>query len=57
MLVITRYKDEKIRIGADIDITVVEVRGGMVRLGIDAPDETRIMQAELIEDNEQRGNR
>lgn len=37
MLVLTRQKDEKIEIGDDIVITIVEVRGGRVRVGIEAP--------------------
>lgn len=37
MLVLSRKKDEKIVINDEITITVVEIRGDRVRLGIDAP--------------------
>ena len=37
MLVLSRKLGEKIHIGADITITVVEMRGNQIRLGIDAP--------------------
>ena len=37
MLVMSRKKDEKIMIRDDVTITIVEVRGDRVRLGIDAP--------------------
>ena len=37
MLILTRKKDESLRIGDDIVITVVSVSGGHVRLGIEAP--------------------
>lgn len=44
MLVISRRKDEKVRIGKDIYVTVVEIRSGQVRLGIEAPDDCRIVR-------------
>ena len=37
MLVLTRRPGQSIRIGEDIEVTVVEVRGDQVRLAIDAP--------------------
>ena len=47
MLVLTRKAGEKIHIGSGITITVVEVRGGKIRLGIDAPEEVPIFRTEL----------
>jgi carbon storage regulator len=47
MLVLTRKPGEKIHIGSGITITVVEVRGAKIRLGIDAPDDVPIFRAEL----------
>lgn len=47
MLVLSRKPGEKIHIGAGITITVVEVNGGKIRLGIDAPKEVPIFRAEL----------
>ena len=37
MLVLSRKKDEKIMIGEDVTLMVIEIRGDKVRLGIDAP--------------------
>jgi carbon storage regulator len=47
MLVLTRKAGEKIHIGSGITITVVEVRGAKIRLGIDAPDDVPIFRAEF----------
>jgi len=47
MLVLTRKSGEKIHIGSGITITVVEVKGNKIRLGIDAPEDVPIFRAEL----------
>lgn len=47
MLVLTRKKDEQIRIGEDIIITVVRVKGKSVRLGIQAPRKAPVLRGEL----------
>ena len=47
MLVLTRKKEETIRIGQDIEITIIRVRGNSVRLGIKAPQEVRVARGEL----------
>ena len=47
MLVLTRKPGEKIHIGSGITITVVEVKGNKIRLGIDAPEDVPIFRAEL----------
>ena len=49
MLVLTRKLDESIVIDGGIKITVVEIRGGRVRLGIEAPKEIPIKREELVE--------
>ena len=49
MLVLSRQLDEQILIGDDICITVVSVRGGKVRLGIDAPPSTPVHRREVYE--------
>lgn len=49
MLVISRKPGEQIRLGADISITVLEVRGKLVRIGLTAPAEIRITRPELDE--------
>jgi carbon storage regulator len=47
MLVLSRKPGEKVVVGNDITLTVVEVRGDRVRLAFDAPDQVRILRAEL----------
>jgi carbon storage regulator len=49
MLVLSRKRDERIVIGDNIVITVVEVRGDKVRLGIEAPAEVPVHRQEVIE--------
>lgn len=49
MLVLTRKISEGIVIGNDIKITVLEVRGGTVRLGVDAPKDNKIYRQEIYE--------
>lgn len=48
MLVLSRKLGEKILVGDDITITVVDIQPGKIRLGIEAPDDTPIMRSELI---------
>ncbi len=47
MLVLTRKADQKIQIGSNIRITVIEVKGRYVRLGIEAPRDVRIVRSEI----------
>jgi len=49
MLVLTRKTGESIVIGDDIVITVLETRGGQVRLGVDAPRHVVIHRSEVHE--------
>jgi carbon storage regulator len=49
MLVLSRKRDERIVIGDNIVITVVEVRGDKVRLGIDAPTEVPVHRQEVLD--------
>ena len=46
MLILTRHVDEVIRIGHDIEVTVVAIRNNKVRLGVRAPKETPIDRPE-----------
>ncbi|MDR1377751.1 MAG: carbon storage regulator CsrA [Synergistaceae bacterium] len=47
MLVLSRRLNESIQIGEDVEITVIDVRGDVVRLGINAPKKTQIWRKEL----------
>ena len=47
MLVLSRRLQEQIRIGDQITITILRVKGNTVRIGIEAPRDTRIVRAEL----------
>lgn len=49
MLVISRKKGEKLLISDEVEITVVEVDGERVKLGIKAPKGVKILRAELLE--------
>lgn len=49
MLILSRKKDEQLKIGDDISITVVEVGTDRVRLGIDAPNEIPVHRKEIYD--------
>jgi len=49
MLVLTRKLGENIRIGDNVKITVLEVRGAQVKLGIEAPPEVIVHREEIYE--------
>ena len=49
MLVLSRQKDESIVIGDDVEITIVDVRGDKVRLGINAPRSISVHRKEIYE--------
>jgi len=49
MLVLSRQRDESIIIGDNIVLTVVDIRGDKVRLGIDAPKEIPVHRQEVYE--------
>lgn len=49
MLVLTRKVGEGIIIGDDIRITVIELKGGGVRIGIDAPREMKVHRQEVFD--------
>lgn len=49
MLVLSRQRDEVIMIGDHIELTVVEIRGDKVRLGIKAPPDIPVHRKEIYE--------
>ena len=49
MLVLSRQRDESIMIGDDVEITIVDIRGDKVRLGITAPTEIPVHRKEIYE--------
>jgi carbon storage regulator len=49
MLVLTRRKDESVMVGEDVEVTVVDVRGNTVRLGISAPRSIPVHRREVYE--------
>lgn len=49
MLVLSRTRDETIMIGDDVEITVVDVRGDKVRLGINAPRTIQVHRKEVYD--------
>jgi carbon storage regulator len=49
VLVLTRKAKESITIGSDVQITVLEIRGAQVKLGINAPRDTPVNRTEIYE--------
>ncbi|MFT8313953.1 MAG: carbon storage regulator CsrA [Clostridium sp.] len=53
MLVITRKKDESIRIGDNIEVKIIKIDDGSVKIAIDAPKEVVILRGELYKEVEE----
>jgi carbon storage regulator len=49
MLILTRRPGESIQVGEDIEISILEIRGNQVRLGINAPADVLVLRSELLE--------
>ena len=49
MLVLSRRADESLFIGDDIKITVLDIRGGQVRIGITAPEAIKVHREEVYQ--------
>jgi len=49
MLVLSRHRDESIMIGDNVVVTIVDIRGDKVRLGIDAPQDIPVHRQEVYD--------
>jgi carbon storage regulator len=49
MLILSRKVNEKVVIGDDITVSIIEVRGDQVRLGIDAPKKVKVFRQEVFD--------
>jgi carbon storage regulator len=49
MLLLSRRTGETIQIGDDITVTVLSVKGNQVRIGINAPDDVKVLREELLD--------
>jgi len=49
VLVLTRKRGERILVGDDIVITILEIKGDAIRIGVDAPSGVRIQRHEVID--------
>mgnify|MGYP006280585015 FL=1 len=47
MLILSRKENEKILIDEDIEISIVEIKGNKVKIGINAPEEIEILREEV----------
>jgi carbon storage regulator len=54
MLVLSRKQNEEIQIGNGIKVVVVDIGGGKVRIGIEAPKEVVVLRGELVDRDKQR---
>lgn len=53
MLVLSRKKGESIQIGQDIELTIVQIDGEQVKIGIKAPKQVEIYRKEIFEEIQQ----
>ena len=49
MLILSRKINEKVVIGDDITVSIIEVRGDQVRIGIDAPKKIKVFRQEVFD--------
>jgi carbon storage regulator len=49
MLILSRKIDEKIKIGNDITLTIIEIRGDQVKIGVEAPKNVKVFRQEVFE--------
>jgi len=49
MLILSRKVNEKIMIGDDISVSIIEIRGDQVRVGVDAPKKVKVFRQEVFD--------
>ncbi|MGI5174152.1 carbon storage regulator CsrA [Treponema sp. OMZ 840] len=49
MLILSRKINEKIKIGSDITLTIIEVRGDQVKIGVEAPKHVKVFREEVFQ--------
>ena len=49
MLILSRKTNEKIMIGDDISVSIIEIRGDQVRLGVEAPKRIKVFRQEVFD--------
>ena len=49
MLILSRKTNEKIMIGDDISVSIIEIRGDQVRIGVDAPRTVKVFRQEVFD--------
>jgi carbon storage regulator len=49
MLILSRKLNEKIMIGDDISVSIIEIRGDQVKLGVDAPRSVKVYRREVFD--------
>lgn len=50
MLILSRKVDQKIRIGNEITLTIIEVRGDQVKIGVEAPKDVKVFRQEVFDE-------
>ena len=49
MLILARKIDEEIKIGQDITVTLIEIHGDQVKIGVEAPKDVRVFRQEVFD--------
>ena len=57
MLILTRRVQESLMIGDDIEVKVLGVKGGQLRIGIEAPKEKNVVREEILERGNTKGSK
>ena len=48
MLILSRKTDQQIKIGDDITLTIIEIRGDQVKIGVEAPKSIKVFRQEVF---------